>query len=170
MERTVVVDVETSGLSVRHGGRVIEFGAVIVECGKIIDEFTTLIDCGAEISYGAYSVHGISQEMLRGQPKPGHAWERILEFVGDAQLVAHNATFDGSFISHEFSLLELSLPNPWSCTLRLSRQKLPQAPNYRLESVYRYLFGKLPMSVKRHRALDDARLASRIWVELMENY
>ncbi len=169
-ERTVVVDVETSGMSAGKGGRVIEVGAVVLEGGMIVAEFDSLINSGAPIHYGAYRVHGISEEMLRGQPTPEDAWERFRKFIGNAQLVAHNAPFDSSFIRHEFSLLNISLPNAWDCTLRLSRHKLPQAPNHRLETVYRYLFGIIPASVKRHRALDDARLAARIWVKLMENY
>lgn len=164
--RTVVVDVETSGMSAQRGGRVIEIGAVALENGSVVAEFDTLIDTGAEISYGAYRVHGISQDMLCGRPQPEEVWGRFREFVGEAHLVAHNAPFDSSFIRHELALLGIGLPNPWSCTVRLARQKLPQLPNHKLDTVYRYLFGSLPLSVQRHRALDDARLTARVWVEL----
>ena len=70
MKRTLIIDTETTGLSVKRGGRIIEIGAVAVIDGSIAEEFSTLIDTGAEISYGAYQVHGISQDMLRGMPQP----------------------------------------------------------------------------------------------------
>jgi DNA polymerase-3 subunit epsilon len=165
--RTIAVDVETSGLSVQRGGRVIEVGAVALEGGTIVAEFDTLIDTGALIHYGAYRVHGISEEMLYGKPLPEEVWGSFREFAGDAPLVAHNAPFDRSFVRHELGLIGVDLPNRWHCTVRLARQKLPQLPNHRLDTVYRYLFGSLPASVQRHRALDDARLAARVWVALM---
>ncbi|MBV5339473.1 MAG: 3'-5' exonuclease [Deltaproteobacteria bacterium] len=168
--RYIAVDVETSGLSVQRGGRVIEIGAVVLQGGVIVAEFGSQIDTGASISYGAFLVHGISEGMLSGQAAPEHVWSSFLKFAGDAPLVAHNAPFDSGFIRHELVLLGCELPNQWHCTVRLARQKLPQLPNHKLDTVYRYLFGGLPKSVQRHRALDDARLAARIWARLTENY
>lgn len=170
MKRMIVVDVETSGLAIRQGGRVIEVGAVAIENNMITQEFESLIDSGAEISYGAYRVHGISPEMLRGQPQPDEVWGSFHAFAGAADFVAHNAPFDSSFIRHESTSLGIDLPNRWHCTLRLARQKLPQLANHKLDTVYRYLFGGLPESVRRHRALDDARMAARIWLELTCKY
>jgi DNA polymerase-3 subunit epsilon len=164
--RHIIIDVETTGMSVQRGGRVIEIGAVAVEHGRIVAEFDTLIDSGAAISYGAYRLHGISVQMLDGKPTPGDVWPDFMEFVGNANLVAHNAPFDSSFVRHELGLLGIGLPNPWHCTVRLARSRLPQLPNHRLDTVYRYLFGSLSTGVNRHRALDDARMAARIWTEL----
>jgi DNA polymerase-3 subunit epsilon len=138
--------------------------------GLIADEMNTLIFTGAPISYGAYRVHGISEAMLSGQPPADEAWIRFHVFAGDAPLVAHNAPFDRSFVRHELGLIRLELPNIWHCTVRLARQKLPHLPNHKLDSVYRHLFGTLPASMQRHRALDDARLTARIWVKLREDY
>ena len=167
MERVVIVDVETTGMSVANGGRVIEIGAVALERGRIVAEFDTLIETGAPISYGAFRVHGISETMLCGKPEPADVWPSFVEFVGDSPLVAHNAPFDSGFIRHELMLLELKLPNSWHCTVRLARKKLPQIRNHRLDTVYRYLFGDFPAGTARHRAIDDARLAARIWMELL---
>ena len=166
MLRTVIIDVETTGMSVKRGGRVIEVGAVALVGNIIVAELDTLIDTGAAISYGAYQVHGISQEMLRGKPQPDDVWNSFLEFVGDALLVAHNAPFDSSFVRNEVSLVGKTITNNWDCTVRLARRHLPHLLNHKLDTVYRHLFGSLPASVQRHRALDDARLAARIWVEL----
>lgn len=166
MQRTVIVDVETTGLSVQRGGRVIEVGAVAVENGIVVAELDTLIDSGSVISYGAYRVHGISEAMLCGKPQPDAVWSRFREFIGNSPLVAHNAPFDSAFIRHELALLGHALPNPWHCTVRLARRHLPQLPNHKLDTVYRYMFGELPATLQRHRALDDARMAARIWLEL----
>ena len=167
MSLTVVVDVETTGHSVQRGGRVIEVGAVVMENRIIVGEFDTLICTGATVSYGAFRVHGISAEMLQGKPSPEDVWEKFRDFVGDAELVAHHAQFDSAFIRNELARLNLWLPNPWHCTVRLARQRLPQLHNHKLDTVHHYLFGALPEAVKRHRALDDARMAAQIWVELM---
>ena len=94
MERTIIVDVETSGLSASRGGRVIEIGAVVIEGGHIVDEYAALIDSGATISYGAFQVHGISERTLCGQPSPDKVWPVFAGLVGCAPLVAHNAPFD----------------------------------------------------------------------------
>jgi DNA polymerase-3 subunit epsilon len=166
IKRFIAVDVETSGYSSHRGGRVIEVGAVAVENGIVVAEFETLIDSGAQIHYGAFQVHGISEEMLYGQPLPEEVWRGFREFIGTSPLIAHNAPFDSAFIRHELARLTISLPNQWHCTVRLARHKLPQLHNHKLDTVYRHLFGALPPAVKRHRALDDARLAARIWLEL----
>lgn len=164
--RIVVVDVETTGLSVQRGGRVIEVGAVAVEDGVIVAEFNALIDTGAAISYGAYRVHGISEEMLSGQPEPAEVWPRFWEFVGNAHLVAHNAPFDSAFIRHECGRVGMELINPWHCTVRLARKRLPHLPNHKLDTVYCHLFGPIPYGTARHRALDDARLTARVFLAL----
>lgn len=70
-------------MSVKRGGRVIEVGAVALDGNCIVDELDTLIDTGAVISYGAYQVHGISEEMLRGKPQPDEAWNHVPRKRGD---------------------------------------------------------------------------------------
>jgi len=164
--RYVVIDVETTGLSVARGGRVIEVGAVALEDGVVVAELDTLIDTGAPISHGAFQVHGISEAMLAGKPNPAQVWPWFRAFCAWAPLVAHNAPFDSSFVRFELGLLGIGLPNPWRCTLRLGRRRLPHLRDHRLDTVYRHLFGELPCDTQRHRALDDARLAARVWVEL----
>lgn len=166
MGRIIVVDTETSGLAVRNGGRVIEVGAVAVEDGQVVDELSTLIDTGTPICYSAWRVHGISADMLAGKPTPEEVWPQFREFVGESLLVAHNAPFDRTFILHEMGRLAMRLPNPWRCTVSLARKLLPYLPDHRLDTVHQHLFGPLPPEINRHRALDDARMAARIWMKL----
>lgn len=164
--RIIIVDTETTGLGVPRGGRVIEVGAVAVENGKITEEFSTLINSGAAISYGAFRVHGISEEMLAGQPSPEEVWPAFIEFIGNSHLAAHNSTFDSGFIRNELGLQGLSAHNQWHCTLRLARKQLPNLHNHKLGTVYEHLFGPIPQTIQTHRALDDARMTAKIWIEL----
>lgn len=167
LKRHVIVDVETTGMSSKNGGRVIEIGAVAVENLEIVAELSSLINTETPIHWGAQRVHGISSAMLRGKPTPEDTWPRFLDFVGDAPLIAHNSSFDSAFIRYELSLLALQLPNPWHCTVRLARKHLPQLPNHKLETVALHLLGEIPADCRLHRALDDARITARVWLEMV---
>jgi len=161
--RKIFFDTETSGLSPTRGDRVIEIGAVAVRGGEIEAEFSTLIAVDCDIHWAAQRVHGISQTMLKGQPKPGEVWPAFLEFVGDAPLIAHNAPFDTRFLNHELTLLCLSLNNRIYCSLSESRRHFPRLMNHRLEEVAMHVLGEIPADCRRHRALGDARLLARVW-------
>lgn len=164
--RHVVLDVETTGLSAARGDRVIEIGAVALEGREVVDEFHSLIDVDQRISRNAQRVHGISEEMLRGKPTPAEVFPAFHEFIKGSVLVAHNARFDLSFLRHEFGRLGFGLPNRSQCTLRLSRRLYPGLPNYRLETIARYLFGSLGEEIRLHRALIDAQLTARVWLAM----
>ena len=163
---TVVFDTETTGLSPKNGDRIIEIGAVKLENGVIIDEFQSLINPGRSIPYQAQAVHGINQAMLLGQPSPADVFPKFYDFIGSTTLVAHNAPFDQRFLTAELNLLGMRSPAKIECTLKLSRKCLSQLSNHRLDTVYRHLGGVEDSSIKRHRALDDARMAAFVWVEL----
>ena len=164
--RFISVDVETTGLSTKRGDRIIEVGAVVVEGGSIGEEFHTLICVKERIHWAAQQVHGITEEMLIGKPMACEVMPEFRKFIADCTLVAHNARFDMGFISDEFLRLGRGLTNPYLCTLELSRSLYPKLPNHRLETVYQHLCGRIPGEAKRHRALDDARLVARMWVEM----
>lgn len=164
--RYISVDVETSGFSHIHGGRVIEVAAVALQAGRIVAEYATLIDVDCLIHPGAARVHGISRRMLQGKPEPEEAWRGFIDFVEDSPLIAHNIGFDMGFIRHELARLGLSLMNRSICTLSLARRRYPQLPSHRLESVARHVLGVIPSDLCLHRALDDARLAAMVWMEM----
>ena len=166
--RFIAVDVETTGLSPTRGDRIIEIGAVVFEGSRIIEELHSLISVKERIHWAAQQVHGITEEMLIGKPKAEEIMPEFREFIKDSTLVAHNASFDMGFISQEFLLLGFGLSNPYHCTLELSRGLYPKLRNHKLETVYRHLFGKIPEKTMRHRALDDARLVARMWMEMMK--
>ncbi len=162
----VALDVETTGLSPRNGDRVIEIGAVAIEGQSIVDEFSSLIDVDKMIPWQVQQVHGITNEMLDGEPKPDEVLPEFYKFIAGSILVAHNASFDISFLRHEFALLGMSLNNRFLCTLKMSRKLYPYLPNHKLETVSRYLLGRSCNQMQMHRALDDAKLAAMIWIEM----
>ena len=166
MNRYVALDVETTGLSPKNGDRVIEIGAVAIEDQGIVAEFSSLIDVDKRIPWQVQQVHGITNEMLSGEPKSDEVLPEFYEFIAGSILVAHNASFDIGFLRHEFSLLGMSLNNRSLCTLKMSRKLYPYLANHKLETVSRYLLGKSCMRMQRHRALDDAKLAAMIWLEM----
>lgn len=165
--RIIAIDVETTGLSPTHGHRVIEIGAVAIQDRRIVEEFHSLVFTARRISTAAREVHGISDEMLIGQPTPETVFPHFHRFISGSALVAHNAEFDMAFIRQEFYRLGLSLSAPVVCTLNLSRRRCRGLSNYRLETVARHLLGALPYDRQHHRALDDARLVAQIWMELV---
>ena len=165
---TVAIDVETTGLSPASGHRVIEIAAVRVSGHGLGESFHSLIDCGRPVPSRVRRVHGIGDEMLAGQPGPALVFERFRHFIGNSPLVAHNAAFDRAFIRHEFGRLGWRFNNRIHCTLALSRRHLPDLPDYRLETVFRHLFPEDGDALRLHRALDDARVAGRIWMTFLD--
>ena len=165
----VAFDLETTGLSPSSGARVIEIGAVGIENGVITGEFTGLVSIPGNIPPYTSLIHGITDDMLIGQPKPEDIFPRFREFIGDKPLIAHNVRFDAGFLRYEFGRLGLGLSNPGICTLEMSRRLLPALPNHKLETVARYLLGNLPKGTRLHRAMDDARLVAQIWTKMMSS-
>lgn len=169
LSRHVVLDVETTGLSPQHGARIIEIGAVAVENSQCVAEFETLIDCGVAIPRAAWEVHGITAEMLDGQPAPEEALSSFMDFAARSTLVAHNAKFDIGFLRHELGRLGMGMYNRYVCTLQMSRRLYPQLPNFKLDTVCNFLLDEADLNVNRHRALDDARLTAKIWLRMTEH-
>lgn len=164
--RYVALDIETTGLSPSIGDRVIEIGAVAIEERTVVAEFESLIYVKKRVPLLVQQIHGITNEMLIGKPEPEEVFPWFQEFIGNSILVAHNASFDIAFLRHEFALLGMSLNNRSLCTLKMSRKLYPYLPNHKLETVSRYLLGKSCEQMQMHRALDDAKLAAMIWLEM----
>jgi DNA polymerase III subunit epsilon len=165
--RYVIIDVETTGLRPGRGGRVIEVGAVAVESQEVVGEFHSLVRVNRSVPLQARRIHGISDAMLMGQPTAEEVFPRLRSFAGDAVFVAHNAVFDIRFLRHEFGRLGLDLPNRCLCTLEMSRRLFPQLRDHKLETVYRHLFRASSGVIQQHRALDDARMVAKVWMEMM---
>lgn len=158
----VIVDVETTGLSPRTGGRVIELAAVKVKDLRVTDSFHSLIDPQCPISFGAYCVHGISSVMLEGAPTADQVMPSFLEFLGNGCIVGHNVGFDIKFLRHELARVGLSIPDGTVAldTLRMARGLLPDVGRYHLSAVAESL--ALDIAI-RHRAMADVELTFEIF-------
>ena len=145
----VVIDTETTGLSFTHD-ELIQIAAARLECGEITDWFVTFVNPGQLLSDDIIQLTGISEVDLVGAPTPQEALAQLVEFAGDATMVAHNADFDRTFVTRHpegYPLLE----NRWIDTLHLSRIALARLKSHRLIDLVR-TFGA-PTST--HRADDD---------------
>jgi DNA polymerase-3 subunit epsilon len=104
--RQVVLDTETTGLEVELGHRIIEIGCIeVLSRRRTGRTFHRYLRPEREIDVAALRVHGITAEFLAGQPRFADIAEELMEFIGDAELVIHNAGFDLAFIDNEFARL-----------------------------------------------------------------
>lgn len=166
--RFIAIDVETTGFSPSRGDRVIEVGAVVVEQRRIVDEFQSLVNINKRIPSPATLIHGITNDMLDGQPAAEDVYPKLRTLFSGATLIAHNAQFDVRFLRHEFGRLGFGLQNKYLCTLEMCRKQFPGLRDHKLETVCRHLFGQQGEEVRMHRALGDARLVARVWMEMMK--
>lgn len=162
----VVVDLETTGVSPARS-HIIEIGALRVHGDRIVSRFETLVDPGTEIPPTITSLTGIDREAVEGAPGEHEALLRFSAWVGAGKppLVAHNATFDAGFLSRAYRAR--AIPNwagPVFCTRKLARRMLPDLGAYHLDSLGAH-FGFRNRA--RHRALGDAEVTARAWIELV---
>ena len=158
----VVLDLETTGLSCRYN-RVIEFGAVKIEHGIETGRLDILINPECPIPKKISSITRITDEMVKHQPTMNEAFPKILEFIGDAILVTHNAEFDFSFLQEELMRCGREiLHNPVIDTLALSRYLFPKARAHRLGDLCRN-FEVNYDEEGAHRADYDAGVLNEVW-------
>ncbi|MCJ7800582.1 MAG: 3'-5' exonuclease, partial [Polaromonas sp.] len=103
---------------------------------------------------------GITNAMLADAPDAAQVMADASRFVGSAPMVAHNAAFDRKFWVAELQRLDLPAPQPYACTLLVSRRLYPQAPNHKLGALVD--FHRLPRGGAAHRALADAEMAAAL--------
>jgi DNA polymerase III epsilon subunit family exonuclease len=162
----VILDLETTGAKAPPC-RITEIGAFEVVDGKITDKFHTLVDPGMPIPQFITSLTGITDEMVAGAPRFADISDRLLEFIGDAVIVAHNSRFDMGFLNYEIGRVfeDYRLGNPSLCTVQLSRRLVPEIENHKLNTVARHFEIDL---LNHHRASDDALATANIFLNLLE--
>lgn len=165
--REVIFDTETTGLDPRTGDRMVEIGCVEmigrVETGRT---FHAYFNPERDMPIEAERVHGLSIEFLSTKPRFAEVADELLEFLGDAPLVAHNAAFDFGFLNNE---LERSGRPPVDMarmvdTVALARKKHPGAKNSLDALCTRYGIDRSHRV--KHGALLDAELLAQVYVEL----
>ena len=159
----IVFDVETTGLSAVTE-KLIEICAVRVKNLEIVDTFDTFVDPERPIPSKIIDLTGISDMTVKGAPKEQEAINQFLDFCGDTPcFVAHNASFDMSFIRSACDRLGIKFERPYLDTVAFSRSMLPGISKYTLDSVAKNLgLGEF----NHHRALDDATVNANIFIIL----
>ena len=165
----IVLDTETTGLSVRDGHRIVEIGCVELE-NQIPTKrfFHCLLNPGRRVSEEAFKIHGYSDEFLLNKKKFSQVVKDFLEFIGDKKLIIHNADFDLSHLNNELTMVGESTieKNRVIDTLELAREKFPGSA-INLDSLckkFRINYSKR----QRHNALVDCELLSKVYINLID--
>ena len=165
--REIVLDTETTGLDPATGDRVVEIGALEllngVPSGSI---YHVYINPERDMPEGAFRVHGLSAEFLKGHPVFADIAQDFCDFIGDDRLVIHNADFDVKFLNAEFARLKIPALQSERVldSLMVARRKHPGAANSLDALCNRY--GIDSSRRKKHGALLDAELLAEVYIEL----
>ncbi len=166
--REIVLDTETTGLDPATGHRIVEIGALELQhhlpTGR---EYHTYLDPEREMPEEAFAVHGLSDDFLAGKAKFADAADALLEFIGDAPLVIHNAEFDLRFLNAELERIGRAPLDAGRVvdTLLVARQKFPGA-RASLDALCQRFEIDLSMRDK-HGALIDSHLLAAVYLELV---
>jgi DNA polymerase-3 subunit epsilon len=167
MNREIVLDTETTGLSPLTGDRVVEIGCVElinhIPTGK---HFHVYINPERSMTDDAYRVHGLSEEFLRDKPNFRSIAGDFIRFIGDATLIIHNAAFDISFLNYELERSKLpSIINKVIDTVEVARDRHPGA-RVSLDALCKH-YGIDNSKRTLHGALLDAEILAEVYLELI---
>jgi len=168
--RQIVLDTETTGLEPEQGHRIIEIGCVeLVNRRATGHNFHRYLNPERTIDPGAVEVHGLTADFLADKPRFGDIVDEFLEFVGDAELVIHNAEFDLGFLDHELRLQGHAMTQMRSrCrvldTLALARQLHPGQRNSLDALCRRYEVDNSQRDL--HGALLDAQILAEVYLAM----
>ena len=164
--REIVLDTETTGMEPSEGHRLVEIGCVElfnhVPTGRHYHQY---LNPERDVHVDAVAVHGLTRERLSKEPVFAQVHVDLLAFIGDAQLVIHNAAFDMKFLNWELSVVgHPGLAHKVVDTLALARQKFPGSPA-NLDALCRR-FGIDNTARDLHGALLDAQLLAEVYLEM----
>tara|TARA_B100000123_G_scaffold266879_1_gene239564 strand:+ start:37 stop:702 length:666 start_codon:yes stop_codon:yes gene_type:complete len=166
--KEIVLDTETTGLSVKEGHRIVEIGCI--ELDNLVptkNRFHCYLNPGRKVSEKALEVHGYTDEFLSKQKRFDQIVDQFLSFIKEKRLVIHNAEFDLSHINNELNLLSKQpIKNEVVDTLILAREKFPGSQisldalckRYRIDNSKRV----------QHNALIDCDLLSKVYINLID--
>jgi DNA polymerase-3 subunit epsilon len=166
--REIVFDTETTGLDPLQGHRLVEIG-----CIELVNRFPSgktfhrYLNPERDMPAEALAVHGLSIDFLRDKPFFHEVVEELIEFIGDAPLIAHNALFDLGFLNSELDRCKKALVarDRLIDTLMLARRRHPAGPNSLDHLCTRYGIDNSHRT--KHGALLDAELLAEVYVELI---
>ena len=164
----IVLDTETTGISVKDGHRIVEIGCI--ELDNLIptkNKFHCYLNPERKVSEKALEIHGYTDDFLSNKKKFKEICGNFLEFIKDKRLIIHNAEFDLAHINNELSLLgKKEIKNEIVDTLSLAREKFPGSPanldalckRYRIDNSRRV----------QHTALIDCDLLAKVYINLID--
>jgi len=167
MTRYAIIDFETSGLMPEQGGRALEVAAVLVQDNQMVDSWQSLMNPGVRVPPFITSLTGITPMMVRTAPPPEQVMAEIAAFVGDATMVAHNASFDRKFWQYELGRIGVPSPHEFLCTVLIARRLYPWATNHKLATLVD--LHNIPVDGRHHRALADASMTARLFLQMQED-
>lgn len=155
----VVFDLETTGLD-PFTCKIIEIGALKYKNNELVDEFSFLINPDCPISSTITNITGIDNETIKDAPKIAEILPKFITFIEDLTLIAHNSSFDLSFIEENIKNLHLDMiKNPNIDTVALAKEYLPQVYNYKLTTLKNYF----KLDFGSHRSVDDCKTTNYVY-------
>ena len=166
--REIVLDTETTGISVKEGHRIVEIGCIELE--NLIPtkrKFHCYLNPERKVSEKAFEIHGYSDEFLSKQKKFSEVLEEFLNFIKDSRMIIHNAEFDLAHLNNELSLHgKKALNNDIVDTLILAREKYPGS-SVSLDALCKRF--RIDNSKRvQHTALIDCDLLSKVYINLID--
>jgi len=166
--KEIVLDTETTGISIKEGHRIIEIGCI--ELNDLIPtkkKFHCYLNPERKVSEKALEVHGYTDEFLSKQKKFNEVGEEFLDFIKDKRLIIHNAEFDLGHLNNELSLLgKKKITNEIIDTLVLARDKFPGSPASLDALCKRYRVDNSKRT--NHTALIDCDLLAKVYINLID--
>ena len=166
--KELVLDTETTGISVKDGHRIVEIGCI--ELDNLIptnNKFHCYLNPGRKVSEKALSIHGYTDEFLSDKKKFSEIGEEFLNFISNKKLIIHNAEFDLSHINNELELIgKKKLENQVVDTLILARDKFPGSL-VNLDALCKR-YGVDNSKRKNHTALIDCDLLAKVYINLID--
>ena len=166
--KEIVLDTETTGISVKEGHRIVEIGCI--ELDNLMptgDKFHCFLNPERKVSEKALSVHGYSDEFLSDKKKFKEIVEGFLNFIKNKRLIIHNAEFDIAHINNELNLIgKKKLDNEIIDTLNLARNKFPGS-SASLDALCKR-YGVDNSRRKNHTALMDCDLLTKVYINLID--
>ena len=166
--KEIVLDTETTGISVKEGHRIVEIGCIELE--NLIptkNKFHYYLNPERKVSEKAFEVHGYTDQFLSKQKKFNEIVVEFLEFIKNKRLIIHNAEFDLAHLNNELSLLgKKNLKNEIIDTLILARNKYPGSPGSLDALCKRYRIDNSRRT--KHTALIDCDLLAKVYVNLID--
>ena len=158
-----IIDIETTG-GHHLKSKITEIAIVLHNGSQVVEKYSTLINPETPIPPFITKITGINDEMVKDAPKFQEVAKKIIELTDKCVFVAHNVSFDYSFVKESFRNLGYNFNRKTLCTVRLSRKLIPNEPSYSLGK----LCHSLGITIKdRHRAMGDAEATAILFTKLI---